>query len=208
MKIGLIGGSFDPVHYGHLLLAERCREECQLDEVRFVPAATAPHKQAGGRATGEHRMQMLKLATSGHAAMVPWDVELQRGGISFTVDTIRELRHECPQDELYFLVGADTLHDLPNWREPTEICELATIVAVHRPGSPNADLSVLNRVTSQTRIERFAQHIVQMPQLDLSSTEIRNRVATDRSIRFQLPRAVEQFIIENGLYHEEKNATH
>ena len=71
MKIGLIGGSFDPVHYGHLLLAERCREECQLDEVRFVPAATAPHKQAGGRATGEHRMQMLKLATSGHAAMVP-----------------------------------------------------------------------------------------------------------------------------------------
>ena len=120
MRIGIFGGSFDPVHYGHLLLAEMCREQCELDEVRLVPAAIPPHKQGKGRAADEHRLEMLNLAVGGHQSIVAWDVELQRGGVSYTIDTLRTLRAEQPEDELFFLMGADSLFDLPSWREPRE----------------------------------------------------------------------------------------
>lgn len=200
MRIGIFGGSFDPVHYGHLLLAEMCREQCELDEVRLVPAAIPPHKQGKGRAADEHRLEMLNLAVGGHQSIVAWDVELQRGGVSYTIDTLRTLRAEQPEDELFFLMGADSLFDLPSWREPREICEIASIVVVNRPGSADVDFSVLDDIISSERRAVLQRLVVNMPQMGISSTEIRDRVATGRSIRFQTPRAVEQFIEAAGLY--------
>jgi len=200
MRIGIFGGSFDPVHYGHLLVAELCRESCELDEVRLVPAAIPPHKQDQGRAADEHRLHMLQLAIGGHRSISAWDVELKRGGVSYTVETLRALREERPDDELFFLMGADSLFDLPNWRSPEEICELATLAVVDRPGNRKIDFEVLSEIVSPERIEHFRSHVVPMPQLELSSSEIRERVAQKKSIRFQTPRAVEQFIVEESLY--------
>lgn len=202
MRIGVFGGSFDPVHYGHLLLAELCRESCALDEVRFVPASIPPHKRGQIRADDEHRLAMLRLAIGGQTAFSIWEAELARGGVSYTVETLRDLREDCPQDNLFFLMGSDSLLDLPNWRDPSEICELATIVVVERPGNPPVDFSVLSEITSSDRIAAFQESRVSMPQIDISSSAIRQRVATSRSIRFQTPRAVEQYIRTARLYEQ------
>ena len=143
---------------------------------------------------------MLRLAIGGHTAIVAWDVELKRGGVSYTVDTLRTLNEERPNDELFFLMGGDSLYDLPNWREPAEICRLASVAVVDRPGSKPVDYEVLNEFVSEERRREFRELRVEMPQIDLSSTEIRRRVAEGRSIRFQTPRAVEQYIANAGLY--------
>lgn len=200
MRLGIFGGSFDPVHYGHLLLAELCREHAELNEVRLVPAATPPHKQDQGRAAGEDRLQMLDLALGAHPQLRSWDFELNRGGVSYTVDTLEALHKERPDDELCFLMGADSLFDLPNWRAPERICELATIVVVDRPGSRPVSFEPLADVASEERIAIFQASITPMPQIDISSSEIRMRVAKGMSIRFQTPRAVEAYIREKSLY--------
>ena len=119
---------------------------------------------------------------------------------SYTVETLRDLRAERPDDELFFLMGADSVFDLPNWRSPEEICELATLAVVDRPGQRAIDFDALSDITTPERIDYFRKHIVPMPQLEISSSEIRERVAQKKSIRFQTPRAVEQYIAEEGLY--------
>lgn len=136
MRLGIYGGTFDPIHYGHLLLAECCREQCQLDQVWFMPAEVPPHKQAQPLTAGRQRVEMLQLAIGGHEAFAVSRLELERGGVSFTVDTLAQLHQEDPTRELFLLLGADSLLDLPNWREPERICSLATLVVVGRPGRP------------------------------------------------------------------------
>jgi len=200
MRIGILGGSFDPVHYGHLLLAETCREACELDEVRLVPAAVPPHKLVNDRAPDTRRFEMLQLAIGGHPSISAWDVELRRGGLSYTVDTLRTLRSEQPNHELFLLMGADCLHDLPNWREPEVICELACLVVVTRRGSQPVDLDVLSGLATGEQLARYRDHLVEMPLIELSSTEVRRQVRRQRSIRYRTPRAVEEYIQSEGLY--------
>lgn len=200
MRLGLFGGTFDPVHYGHLLLAECCREQCKLDSVWFVPAATPPHKQARELSAAARRIEMLELAIGGHEQFAVSRLEVERGGVSYTVDTLRELRRAEPQRELFFLMGADSLADLPTWREPAAICELALPVVVRRPSSAQTDFSVLAPLVSPARLEEIRRHEVEMPPIGLSSSEIRRRVAAGLSIRYQTPRAVEKYIEAQGLY--------
>lgn len=200
MRLGIYGGTFDPVHYGHLLLAECCREQCRLDQVWFMPAAAPPHKTAAHVAAAEHRAAMLELALGGHESLLVSRLELNRGGVSYTVDTLRALAAEDPSRELFFLMGADSLHDLSNWREPGAICELATLVIVGRPGQPPIDVGSLSAWTSAERVARFEQHRVTMPLIDLTSRDIRRRVADGQSIRFRTPRAVEAYVQAHGLY--------
>ena len=200
MRIGIFGGSFDPIHTGHLILAELCRERCGLDEVRFVPALVPPHKQHQNRASGDHRLQMVELAIGGTAPFRSWNIELQRGGVSYTVDTLQALRQECPDDDLYLLMGADSLFDLPNWRSPEAICQLSTLVVVDRPGNPSIDFHVLRQFTTNEQRKAFEQCVTKIPQLDISSTEIRQRIADGRTIRFQTPRAVEEYIHHTRIY--------
>lgn len=213
MRLGIFGGSFDPVHYGHLLLAESCRETLRLDEVWFLPAAVPPHKQGRAMAPATARAEMLELATSGHENFSVCRYEIDRGGVNYTAKTLAHLKAEDPSRELFFLMGADSLRDLPTWKDPARLCQLAIPVAVYRsspaldPGPHDPlDWSALAPLVSAERLATIRDHQVQMPRIDLSASEIRRRVAAGLSIRYRTPRAVEKFIAAEGLYRADPNA--
>ncbi|MCC6510499.1 MAG: nicotinate (nicotinamide) nucleotide adenylyltransferase [Pirellulaceae bacterium] len=197
-RIGLMGGSFDPVHMGHLLAAEQCREQLRLDELRFIPAAVSPFKLHQLASDAKHRLEMLQLATGGNPYFRVDDRELRRGGTSFTVDTLRELKAELPGEQLVFLMGADALADFDKWREPPEICRLAQVVVVARGGQPLPNMAQLANYLSPEA--DLSQHLIAMPQCELSSSAIRAAVAAGRSIRYQVPAAVEAYLKQHKLY--------
>jgi len=200
MRLGIFGGSFDPAHYGHLLLAESCREQCPLDQVWFLPAARAPHKRQRQGAPAKHRVEMLNLALAGNEAMVVSTLEIDRGGVSYTVDTLSAVGEKEPDARLFFLMGADSLEDLPSWYQPQRVCEQAIPVAVRRPGSAEPDVGVLAGLVTPTRLAEIRACQVESPLIELSSSDIRRRVAEGKSIRYQVPRAVEKYIQTHGLY--------
>lgn len=202
MRIGIFGGTFDPVHFGHLLLAETCREQLRLDEVWFVPAAIPPHKREQHVTTPAARVEMLKLAIGGNEAFRVSEIELVREGVSYTVDTLTEIRRRQPSAELFLLVGADTLHDFPNWREPRQVCTLALPVAVCRPGSADPTYEALTTIVSSDRLKEIEAHRVDMPPIGISSRDLRRRAAAGLSLRYQTPRAVEKYIETHGLYRQ------
>ncbi len=199
-RVGLFGGTFDPIHLGHLLIAEHSKEYLNLDEVRFIPAATAPHKQDRESVDGKHRQEMVRLAIGGNSSLVADDRELRRGGTSYTIDTLQELTDEMPGVDFVFVMGSDSLAELSTWREPEKICRLAFVAVVARGGEPKPDLALLGRyLPGETELE-LERHLVPMPQIEINSTEIRRRIADGRSIRYQVPAAVEAYIRANQLY--------
>ncbi|MEX2170448.1 MAG: nicotinate-nucleotide adenylyltransferase [Pirellulales bacterium] len=200
MRLGLFGGSFDPVHFGHLRLAEQCRAQARLDEVWLTPSAVQPHKLGGAQASALDRLRMLELAVADIPALSVSRLEIDRGGVSYTVDTLRAIQATHPQADLFLLMGADTLRDLPNWREPTEICRLATPLVVHRVGESPPDFDVLAPLVSADRLARIRALEVEMPAVDISSTEIRERVGRGESIEGMTPQAVVEYVAEYGLY--------
>ena len=202
MRLGILGGTFDPVHYGHLLLAEQCREQCRLDRVWFVPAAVPPHKAERTLTPATKRIEMLKLAIAGHEAFEVSTLEIERGGLSYTLDTLLAIRGQQPDAELFFLMGADSLRDLPTWWEPARICQLATPVVVCRRGAPEPNLGVLTPLVSAARLQEIRGCQVQMPVVEFSSTAIRQAVAAGRSFRYQTPRAVEKYLETHRLYRQ------
>ena len=203
MRLGIFGGSFDPVHYGHLLLAECCREQRGLDRVLFLPAAVPPHKQGRALSDAGARAEMLELAISGNPAFALSRYEIDRGGVNYTIETLTHFLAEQPAAELLFLMGADMLWDLPHWRRAAEVCQLALPVAVRR-GSTEPDFDCLRGIASPERIEEIRRNQVEMPAIGTSGTEIRRRVAQGLSIRYRTPAAVEQYILAHGLYREEE----
>ena len=203
MRIGLFGGSFDPIHLGHLILAEQCREQAQLDQVWFVPSAMSPLKQSGPVGSNRQRLEMVQIAIAGHGGFQACEIELDRGGVSYTVDTLRGLRTSRPDDEWFLIIGGDSLVNFSKWREPAEICRLAIPLVYSRPSSP-ADLSVLRPFVDANRMAEIEQNAIRPTLIDISSTELRQRVAVGQSIRYLTPRAVEKYIESNGLYVESK----
>jgi len=203
MRLGIFGGSFDPVHYGHLLLAEGCREQCPLDQVWFVPAAVSPHKTDARPAPAADRVAMLHLAIAGHEAFEIWTGEIDRGGVSYTVDTLRTIHQEDPSRELLLLLGADAVAELPTWREPEEICALAMPMVVRRTGAELPDLGVLAPLVTPERLAAIRQGQIDVVPLGTSSSELRRRAAAGRSLRYQTPRAVEKYIESHALYRDE-----
>lgn len=204
MRVGILGGTFDPVHYGHLLLAETCREQCRLDHVLFLPAAIPPHKQTRHLTPVDKRLEMLRLAIAGHESFAVSELEIRRGGVTYTVDTLTMLREQQPRDELFFLMGGDSLRDLPTWREAARICELAVPVVVRRRDTPEPDFEVLAPLVSDARLREIRRHQVQMPLVEFSGTAIRQAVAAGQTIRYQTPRAVEKYIQTQRLYRESR----
>ena len=200
MRLGILGGTFDPVHYGHLLLAECCREQCRLDQVWFMPTAVPPHKQSDEITAAQHRVEMLSLAIAGNAAFEVCRYEIDRGGVNYTVETLAHLRQEDPSRELYFLMGGDSLADLPTWREPARICELATVVVVRRPGMAELNFDALSSILTPRQIDAIRGQVVDMPRIDLSAREMRSLVADGKSIRYRTPRAVEKYLETHVLY--------
>jgi nicotinate-nucleotide adenylyltransferase len=200
MRLGIFGGSFDPVHFGHLLLAECCREQCRLDAVWFLPAAVPPHKTDHTLTPAEQRIEMLELAVAGNPAFSVCRYETDRGGVNYTVDTLAHLREEDPARELFFLMGADMLLDLPHWRNAARVSELALPVVVRRPGCGEIDFECLQAIASPERIELIRRHQVEMPEIGISSTDLRHRIQSGDSIRYRVPRAIEMYIETHGLY--------
>ena len=198
MRVGIFGGTFDPIHMGHLVLAEQCREQCQLDEVWFVPAAEPPHKLMASISSAKTRCEMIEFAIAGHSSFRLNTSELERPGPSFTVTTLEQFQSEEVSRELFLLIGADSLRDLPHWRNPSRILELATVVAVNRGDRPLPDRSALRAVVGSAADDRI--RIATMPGIDLSATDIRRRVRDGQSIRYLVPRAVEMYISQHGLF--------
>lgn len=199
-RVGIFGGTFDPVHQGHLLLAEQCREQAQLDQVWFVPAARPPHKADQALTPFAQRVEMLALATAGHPAFRIEELERDRPGASYTVDTLETLHARHPDHELFLLLGSDCLPDLPTWREPRRILQLVTLLVVARPGWPlwsDTDLAQALGLPAATSVRQQVAHI---PLFEVSSRDLRRRVAAGQSIRYLVPRAVEEYIAGHGLY--------
>ena len=195
MRLGLFGGTFDPIHLGHLILAEQCRESCALDRVWLIVAGSPPHKSGGRTAVG-HRLEMTRIAIAGHAAFAVSDIEATRPGPHYSVETLESIRRDRPDDELFFLIGADSLADLPSWREPKRIAQLATIVVVNRPGIEEVDPSRLPDFGPGSHPLAW----VSIPPVGIASSDLRRRLAEGRSIRYMVPRGVEAYIEAHGLY--------
>lgn len=192
MRLGVFGGAFDPVHTGHLVLASECRQQLALDAVWLVPSGSPPHKDPGGLADAGTRVEMLELATAGDPELVVSRIEIDRDGVSYTVDTLETIAASDPGCELFLLLGADSVADLANWYQPERICELARVVAVNRGGT-----------TSKTAVTGCRVEEVTMPAIDVSSRDIRHRIRQGRSIRHLVPRAVEAYLAEHAVYNDD-----
>jgi nicotinate-nucleotide adenylyltransferase len=200
MRVGVFGGTFDPVHYGHLILAEQCREQARLDEVWFVPAARPPQKEERAVTRFDRRVEMLALALAGNPTFRVQELENERPGPSYTADTLAELRRRHPGAELFLLLGSDSLVDLPTWREPRRLVEQAGLLAVARPGTPVLSAEELRARLGLPPEVALHLEVVRAPLVDISSRDLRRRVAEGRSIRYFLPRPVECYIAEKRLY--------
>ena len=192
-RIGILGGSFDPVHYGHLIMAECARVQCRLEAVWFLPTSMNPLKQDGPSATPEQRVEMLDLAIGGHDAFEICRCEIDRDGPSYTYETLEILTSENPDIEFVFIMGADSLADLGQWKNPERICELASIAVVCRPDSPQPEGDMFP-------VDSPVWMRVDMPLIGLSSRELRSAITRDIGVRFQTPRAVEAYISQEELY--------
>jgi len=196
MRLGIFGGSFDPVHNAHLALAQACQEQATLDEVWFVPTAIQPLKEHGPQATDVQRVEMLALALGNRPDWRVCTIEIDRGGKSYTVDTLRQMFEELPEVELFFMMGADAVRDVPQWKEPTEIFRLATPLVVRRGGEPEPDLATVRALSPADKPPQF----ITMPAIKASSTEIRRRIAAGQSIDDLVPLAVARYVHDEQLY--------
>jgi nicotinate-nucleotide adenylyltransferase len=190
VKVGLFGGTFDPVHIGHLRAAEWAREELGLDRVLLIPAAHPPHRESAVSSALD-RFTMTALATAGSVALVASDLEMLRQGPSYTMDTVAALKEQRPEDEVFLILGSDAFAEIGGWHESRRLLELVEVVVVSRPGAGRPDLSS----ASGKKV-----HVVEGPEIDISSTEIRALVGAERSIRFLVPDGVADYIKKRGLY--------
>jgi nicotinate-nucleotide adenylyltransferase len=191
MEIGLFGGSFNPPHVAHLIVAEVARDQFGFDEVWWIPNATPPHKSQVDLAAVEHRLEMTRRAVADNPAFRLCDIEVERAGVSYTVETVRALQEQHPGTDFALLIGSDSLDHFAEWHEPEEIAERVPLVVYKRPG-------VIDAVPES----RFANQVwfVAAPVMEVSGTEIRSRCRADRSIRYLVPETVRDYIETHGLY--------
>jgi nicotinate-nucleotide adenylyltransferase len=200
MRIGVFGGTFDPVHLGHLILAEQAREQGRLDQVWFIPSARPPHKQVDPVTPFRQRAEMLQLAVAGHAAFRVDEVEEGRPGLSYTVDTLDDLARRHPGADWLLLVGSDALAEMRDWHDAAGIVRRAGLLVMARGGAgipPAEELRTSLRLAEEVPLRLEA---VEAPQIGISSRDLRRRAAEGRSLRYLVPRAVECYIQEKGLY--------
>ncbi|MCX6995656.1 MAG: nicotinate-nucleotide adenylyltransferase [Kiritimatiellaeota bacterium] len=200
MKLGLLGGTFNPVHMGHLILAQDALERFGLDRVLLIPCAQPPHKQAPRLAAAAERLAMLRLAVAGDPRFEVSAVELERGAPSYAVDTVRPLRAEQPERRLFFIIGTDALLELHQWHAIGELLELCEFSTMLRPGFPVEFLGAERLNLPAPWPERLLHNLFTGHAVDISATDIRQRLAEGRSIRYLVPPAVGQYIFEQGLY--------
>jgi nicotinate-nucleotide adenylyltransferase len=202
MRIGVFGGTFDPVHFGHLIMAEQCREQTALDQVWFVPSARPPHKLDRQLTPFSQRVEMLALALAGQPAFRVEEIEKDRPGPSYTADTLDDLGRLHPDHQWFLLVGSDTLADLPTWHDPARVVARATLVVIARPNHLVLPADELSRNLGFPDGSNLRLQLVQSPLIDISSSDLRSRAASGRSLRYFLPRAAECYIQAKRLYQD------
>lgn len=202
MKIGILGGSFNPIHYGHLILAENVRKEANLDKVIIMPAYASPFKLNKKSASAQHRYQMVRLAVEGNEGLEASDFESASGRVSYTIDTMRMLEEKLGSEcQLCFITGADSILEIERWKEPAELLRRYTFLVGGRPGYRDAELE---EYAEYLRKEYRAEvRVIDIPKADISSTEIRRRSMAGKSIRYLTPDSVAEYIKSNGLYRRE-----
>jgi nicotinate-nucleotide adenylyltransferase len=212
MRIGIFGGTFNPVHLGHLRSAEEVRERHRLQRVLFIPSATPPHKREHGLASADDRLAMVRVAVAGNPHFRVSSIELQRGGRSYSVDTLRTLRRRMPTSVFFFILGADAFRDIATWYEYRSLFELCNLVVTSRPPENDVLLSKLLPVAVRREFcyrprLRALEHrtgnrifFQRISQLDISASAIRKRLRAGTSVRYLLPPSVERYIFRHGLY--------
>lgn len=214
MKIGLMGGTFNPVHLAHLRIAEEARELCALDRLIFIPAADPPHKPLAGEVPFEQRFEMVRLAIAGNPVFDLSDIEAHRPGKSYSVDTISSFHNNYPGDELFFIIGSDSFLEIGLWHRFAEIFPLCNLIVVERPGRPVGNppaalpIAIQGEFSYNIKLNRLEHHsgrhvyFLKGCLLEISSTKIRQLAATGRSITYLVPPDVEAYIKEQRIYTE------
>jgi nicotinate-nucleotide adenylyltransferase len=202
-RLGIMGGTFDPIHYGHLVAAEMARDKFNLSKVLFIPSKTPPHKDRRDISAADLRFEMLNLALEDNTAFDLSALEFEREGPSYTVDTLRILRRTYPDHELYFITGTDALREIFSWREADKILMMTEFIGAARPGFDASDF-LLQVQQEHPEIQGRIHHL-EVPALAISSTDIRARVKRGYPIRYLLPEQVRHFILKHGLYAAEKS---
>jgi nicotinate-nucleotide adenylyltransferase len=196
MRVGILGGTFNPPHLGHLIAAQEAYRELDLDQVMLIPAGIPPHKPVDDEPGPEHRLELCRLAVGDDERFAVSDLELRRNGPSFTVDTLKLLRSQSPSDDLYLILGGDIAAGLPKWHEPEQVLELATVAIAKRRGTAKAAVDdALAQLKGGERARFF-----QMPRIEISSTMVRRRVRAGQPIRYFVPDGVMHYIERHGLY--------
>jgi nicotinate-nucleotide adenylyltransferase len=199
-RIGIFGGSFDPVHQGHLLIAEQFAQDMRLDVVKFIPAKISPFKLGYTPTSDKHRLEMLRLAIGSNKRFEVDALELDRGGVSYTMDTVAALRGVEPDAEYYMLIGADSLRDFKKWKSPEELLVSVSLVVARRGGEAPPQWSELAGLATPEVLGAIQERVLDLPAMEVSSTDIRRRVEQGRSIRYLVPSGVEVYIHSHGLY--------
>ena len=203
--IALFGGSFNPVHHGHLIIARAVAEELNIARLVFVPSANPPHKRGHQLADAADRLEMVRLAVTDEPLFEVSDIEIRRRGPSYTILTVEEYRAQLTQGEaLYWIIGGDTISELHTWYRARELVDLCRIVTAVRPGFETPDLSVLQPTLTAEQVERLRQGILKTPRIDISATEVRQRVAAGQSIRFLVPEPVREYVEGRRLYQRDE----
>ncbi len=198
-RIGIFGGSFDPVHIGHLLIAQDAVEQLELDRLLFVPAAISPHKQHCQPAEGHRRFEMLTLATENDIRFDVSDIELSRGGVSYTIETVEQVVKDHPNAEVFFIIGLDSLVELHKWHRIEDLLDCCTLVPMGRGGEDPA--SVIERCQlSKDWKNKLLDRLIRIHEIEISASEIRKRIAEGQSIQTLVPPNVERYIADHNLY--------
>ncbi|NLY85062.1 MAG: nicotinate-nucleotide adenylyltransferase [Tissierellia bacterium] len=201
MKIGILGGSFDPIHMGHLILGENVRDSLKLDKVIFIPTGINPFKGNRNTTSPTQRLEMIKLAIESNPHFTISTIEIEREGISYTIDTIKSLKGRYKEDDLYFIIGSDIIFQIEKWKDIQQLFKLCKFALVNRPGKELKEID--NKVEELSLKYNIFFERISSPFIDISSTDIRNRVRKKQSIKYLVPPKVEDYIIKHKLYVEE-----
>jgi nicotinate-nucleotide adenylyltransferase len=201
VRVGLYGGTFDPIHVGHLIVARAARERLSLDRMILIPCSQPPHKSSDHVTEASHRLAMARLAVEGEAGLEVSDCEAHRSGPSYTIDTVSQFRAELGREaEIIWLIGSDTLRELSSWHRVGELADACRIVIAARPGWESPDWAALGAALRPDQIDRLRSNVLDTPRIDVSATDIRRRVAAGLSIRWLAPASVEEYVFRHRLY--------
>lgn len=198
-KVAVIGGAFDPIHYGHLAAAQTVYENFYVDRVVLMPLGDAPHKNMSST-TADERFKMVMAAVSDNPAFAVSDMEIRRSGKTYTVDTVEQIKSINPNIDIYFVMGADELESIDTWRQPQKIFSLCRVIAVSRPGYNTEGL--IRKIDEVKKKYKGEAYFLEIPSLDISSSDLRKKIKDGKSVKYLMPKEAEKYIIEHDLYKE------